>query len=45
VQSCDVQARGVTGTKLDILGEREVEFILRSNNGDMTFVHQFVVSL
>jgi hypothetical protein len=45
VQPCDVQARGVTGTKLDILGEQEVEFILRSNNGDITFVNTYVVSL
>jgi hypothetical protein len=44
VQPCDVQARGDTGTKLDILGEQEVEFILRSNKGDMTFVNTFVVS-
>ena len=44
VQPCDVQARGVTGTKLDILGEQEIEFNLRSSNGDITFVHTFVVS-
>jgi hypothetical protein len=43
VQPCDVQARGVTGTKLDILGEQELEFDLRSNNGDITFIHKFVV--
>jgi hypothetical protein len=44
LQPCDVQARGVTGTKLDILGEQKVEFNVRSNNGDITFVHTFVVS-
>jgi len=44
VQPCDVQARGVTGTQLDILGEQEVRFNLRSNNGYMKFVHTFVVS-
>ena len=27
VQPCDVQARGVTGSQLEILGEQEVEFI------------------
>jgi hypothetical protein len=44
VRPCDVQARGVTGTQLDILGEQEVEFALRSNNDFVTFVHTFVVS-
>ena len=44
VQPCDVQSRRVTGTTLDILGEQEVEFNLRSTNGDITFVHTFVVS-
>jgi len=43
VQPCDVQARGVTGTKLDIL-EQKVQFNFRSSNGDITFVHTFVVS-
>ena len=27
MQPCDVQARGVTGTQLEILGEHEIEFI------------------
>jgi len=44
VQPCDVHARGVTGTKLDILREQEVEFNLRSNNGDIIFVRTLVVS-
>jgi len=30
VQPCDVQARGVTGTQLDILGEQEVIFFLKN---------------
>ena len=30
VQPCDVEARGVTGTQLEILGEQEVEFVLRN---------------
>jgi len=44
VQPCDVQASGVTGRQLDILGKQKVEFNLRSSNGDTTFVHTFVVS-
>ena len=44
MQPCDVQARGVTGTQLDILGEQEVGFILRSNGDCMSFVYTFVVS-
>jgi len=44
VRPCDVQARGVTGTQLDILGEQEVEFALCNNDGLVTFVHTFVVS-
>ena len=30
VQPCDVQARGITGTQLDILGEQKVRFVLQS---------------
>jgi hypothetical protein len=44
VQPCDVQARGVTGTQLDILGEQKVEFTLRNKDYFMTFEHTFVVS-
>ena len=44
VQPCDVQARGVTGTQLDILGEQEVKFILRNKSDCMSFKHTFVVS-
>jgi len=44
MQPCDVQTRGVTGTQLDMLGEQEVRFNLRSNNGCMTFAHMFVVT-
>jgi len=28
VQPCDIQARGVTGTQFEILGEQEIEFLL-----------------
>jgi len=45
VQPCDVKARGVTGTQLDILGEQAVGFNLRSNSDCMSFVYTFVVSL
>jgi hypothetical protein len=45
MQPCDIKARGVTGTHLDILGEQDVEFTLRScNNEDIKFRHIFVVS-
>ena len=44
MQPCDVQARGVTSTQLNILGEQEVGFILRSNGGCMSFVYTFLVS-
>ena len=44
VQPCDVQARGVTGTQLDIVGEQTLTFGLKGNSGYMTFTHTFVVS-
>jgi hypothetical protein len=44
MKPCDVQARGVIGTQLNIISEQEVEFILRNKNYYMTFVHTFVVS-
>ena len=44
VQPCDVQARGVTGTQLDILGEQEVIFFLKTNDRFVKFTHVFVVS-
>jgi hypothetical protein len=44
VEPCDVQARGVTGTQLEVLGEQKVEFVLRNKNYCMTFTHTFVVS-
>ena len=44
MQSCDVQARGVTGIQLDTLSEQEVKFNLRNDYGFMTFVRTFVVS-
>jgi len=43
VQPCDVQARGVTGTQLEVLGEQEVEFTLRNKDYCMNFVHTFGV--
>jgi len=44
VQPCDVQARGITGTQLEVLGEQQVEFTVRSQDYYMTFVHTFIVS-
>jgi hypothetical protein len=44
MQPCDVQARGVTGTQLEVLGEQKIEFILRNNENCRHFVHTFVVS-
>jgi hypothetical protein len=31
-QPCDVLARGVTGTQLEVLGEQKVEFVLRNKD-------------
>jgi hypothetical protein len=44
VQPCDVQAMGVTGTQLEIIGEQKVEFTLRHKDEAMTFVHTVIVS-
>ena len=44
VQPCDVQARGVTGTQLEVIGEQKVAFIMRNEDYYMAFVHTFVVS-
>ena len=44
MQPCDVQARGVTGTQLEVLGEQEIEFVLRNNETCRHFVHTFIVS-
>jgi len=44
VQPCDVQARGITGTQLDIIGEQKVKFVLQSDKGKKVFKHTFVVS-
>jgi hypothetical protein len=38
-----VQARGVSGTQLEILGVQNIKFIMRSPLGSMTFIHSFVV--
>jgi len=42
--ACQVQARGVSGTQLDVSGEQEIEFSIRSGNERVTFVHTFIVS-
>jgi len=39
-----VKARDVTGMKLEILGEQEVEFIVRDRDYYLTFKHTFIVS-
>jgi hypothetical protein len=44
VRASDVQARGVTGTQLDIRGEQLVAFTIRHKDQYMTFRHTFVVS-
>jgi hypothetical protein len=44
VRACDVQARGVTGTQLDVLEEQTVEFVIRHEDHYMIFTHTFVVS-
>ena len=44
VQSCDVTARGVTGTELEVLGEQEVEFSIKGQGCYLTFRHTFIVS-
>jgi hypothetical protein len=44
VQPCDVQARGVTGTQLEVIGRQRIEFILRNKNYSKTFVHTFIES-
>jgi len=31
MRACDVQARGVTGTQLDILGEQQIQFGIKSH--------------
>jgi len=44
LQPCAVQARGVTGTQLDIRGEQELEFTFKNKDGYMTFLHIFMIS-
>jgi len=39
---CDVQARGVTGTELEISGE-QIEFSIKSLDGYVKFEHTFIV--
>jgi hypothetical protein len=43
LRKSQMQARGVSGTKLEILGVQNVKFIMRSPLGSMTFMHSFVV--
>jgi hypothetical protein len=38
-----LQARGVSGMKLETLGVQNLKFIVRSPLGNMTFIHSFVV--
>ena len=42
VQSCDVKARGVTGTKLEVRGEQEFEFGIKGQCY-LTFKYTFIV--
>jgi hypothetical protein len=42
-RACDIQSRGVTGTRLDISGEQSVEFTIRHKDYYVTFTQQFVV--
>jgi hypothetical protein len=44
VRACDVQARGVTGTQLEIIGEQAIEFIVRNEDHYMILRHTFIVS-
>jgi len=44
VQSCDVKARGVTDTILEVLGEQDVEFIIINQDCCLIFKHTFIVS-
>ena len=44
VQPCDVQARGVTDTQLEIIGEQKIEFKLKTRDQNVSFVHTFIVS-
>jgi len=41
---CDVKARGITGTQLDVKGEQKIEFFIRNQDDYMTFDHTFIVS-
>jgi hypothetical protein len=42
VRKSQRQARGVSGTKLEILSVREVRFIIGFPNKSMTFIHSFI---
>jgi predicted aspartyl protease len=43
VQPCDIRARGVTGTQLEILGEQEIEITLRNDGYCLSTVRTFLV--
>jgi hypothetical protein len=44
VQPCNVQARGVTGTELELTGEQEITFVILHEFGQKEFTHTFLVS-
>jgi hypothetical protein len=43
VRKSQVQARGVSGTNLEILGVQDVKFTIGFPSGGMAFIHPFVV--
>jgi hypothetical protein len=43
VRKSQLQARGVSGTNLEILGVQEVKFTIGFPTGSMTFIHSFMV--
>jgi hypothetical protein len=44
VQPCDIQARGITGTQLELTGEKEINFVMLHEFGHKVFTHTFLVS-
>jgi hypothetical protein len=42
-RKCAVQARGVSGTNLEILGRQDIEFRITNEESRMTSVHVIVV--
>ena len=43
MRSCGVQARGVTSTQLDILGEQHIQFGIKSHGDYVPFEHTIIV--